>query len=71
MPEAITIQDVYEEIVEIKQQMIPKKELFGLIETMEILHNPKTMKQIRASESDIKAGETKRVHGVKDLLAEL
>lgn len=71
MPQAITIQDVYDELKEIKQNMVSKQEVESLIETMEILHNPLTMAQVRASEADIKAGRTKPVKSMKDLLAEL
>ena len=35
------------------------------------MKNPATMKQVRQSEEDIKAGRTKKVTGVKDLLAEM
>ena len=71
MPETVTLQDVYRELREIKQRMVSKEEVAQLLETMEILHNPETMRQIRASEEDIRAGRTKLVRGVKDLLAEL
>ena len=71
MPETVTLQDVYRELREIKQKMVSKEEVEQLLETMEILHNPETMRQIRASEEDIRAGRTKPVRGVKDLLAKL
>ena len=71
MPQTVTIQDVYDELKEIKQNMVSKQEVESLIETMEILHNPKTMAQIRSSDADIKAGHTKPIKNMKDLLAEL
>ena len=51
--------------------MISKQEFNSIIETMEILHNPETMKRIKESEDDIKAGKTKRVRSVKDLLTQV
>ncbi len=71
MTEAVGINDVYRELVQIKQRMVSKEELVSLLETWEILHNPETTKQVRASEQDIRAGRTKRVRSVKDLLADL
>ena len=71
MLETVTLKDVYRELREIKQRMVSKEEVQQLLETIEILHNPQTMRQIRASEEDIRAGRTKLVRGMKDLLAEL
>ena len=71
MPQTVTIQDVYNELKDIRQNMVSKQEVESLIETMEILHNPKIMSQVRASATDIKTGRTKPVHNMKDLLAEL
>lgn len=71
MPQAITIQDVYKELKEIKQNMVSKQEVENLIETMEILHNPNTMAQVRASDTDIKTGRTRPVKNMNDLIAEL
>ncbi len=70
MTRTITMQEVYEELKEIKQKMVSKEELEKFIETIEILHNPETMKQIKASEEDILAGRTKKIRSVKDLLVE-
>jgi len=70
MSESATINDVYRELMEIKEQMISKKEMAGIIDTLEILHNHKTMSQIHSSESDIKLKRIKTVNTVKDLLAE-
>ncbi|MEK6857464.1 MAG: hypothetical protein AABX39_02660 [Nanoarchaeota archaeon] len=71
MSEAVTLQDVYSEIQFIKENMVSKQEFDSVLETFEILHNPETLKRIEESEADIKAGRTKRVRGVKDLLVEL
>ena len=71
MPHTVTIQDVYNELKHIKQTMVSKQEVESLIQTMEILHAPKTMAQVRSSDVDIKSGRTKPVKSMKDLLAEL
>jgi len=71
MPELVTLKDVYALVKEIKQSIVSKEEVERLLETMELLHNPETMRQVRASEKDIRAGKTKPVRNVKDLLAEL
>lgn len=71
MTETVTLQKVFHELREIKEQMVSKEEIERLLETFEILHNPETMRQLKASEEDIKAGRTKRIRNVKDLLAEL
>ncbi|MEK6961629.1 MAG: hypothetical protein AABX47_10785 [Nanoarchaeota archaeon] len=71
MTETATLQDVYNEIIELKQRMVSKEEVENLLETVEILHNPKTMSQVKASEADIKGGRTKPINNMKDLLEEL
>lgn len=71
MPETITLKDVYDELHQIKEKMVSKEELAQLLETMEILHNPDTMQQVRGSDEDIHNGRTRPLHGVKDILAEL
>jgi hypothetical protein len=70
MAEVVSIKDVYRELLEIKHKMISREELASLLETWEILHNPETMRQLRASEQNIRAGRTKPVRNVKELLAE-
>lgn len=71
MPETITMQDLFKELRAIKQSMVSKEEMTSLFETMEILHHPETMRQVRKSEEDIRSGRTKKIGGVKDLLAEI
>ena len=51
--------------------IITRKDLNALIDSLEILSNPKTMEALRKSDQDIKAGRVKEVTAVKDLLAEL
>lgn len=70
MAEAVTISDVYTEILDIKRTMVSKEALDSLLETFEVLHNPETVRQIRASDEDIKTGRTKKLTSMKDLVAE-
>lgn len=71
MGEAAVIQEICEDIKFIRENMVSKKEFNTAIETIEVLHHPETMARIEKSEVDIKAGRTKRVRSVKDLLADL
>ncbi len=43
----------------------------ALIDTVEILSNPKTMEIITLSESDIAAGRVKEISSIDDLLDEM
>ncbi|MEK6858199.1 MAG: hypothetical protein AABX39_06445 [Nanoarchaeota archaeon] len=70
MSEVIDAQIVYGELKFIRENMVSKEELNSMVETLEILHNSDTIKQIVESMKDIKAGRTKRVRSVKDLLAD-
>ena len=47
------------------------KDLEALIDTVEILSNPKTMEIITMSESDIAAGRVKEISSIEDLLDEM
>ena len=60
MARTITIsEDVFEE-------MIRKKEEFdAIVESIELMNNPKVMESVRKSKEDIKTG---RVHKLKDIL---
>ena len=48
--------------------MAAKKEIDSLIDTVGIMGNPETLKQISESMEDIKRGRVREVHSVKDLL---
>lgn len=43
----------------------------ALIDTIDILNNPKTMEIIERSESDIVAGRVKEISSVDDLMSEI
>ena len=71
MHESVTIQDVYEALKQVEAKMVTREDLEALVDSVEILSNPKTMEALRKSEEDIKAGGVKEVTSVDDLLAEL
>ncbi len=62
---------VYEELKRIEENMVTKKEIQSLIDTIEIIRNQDTMGQIAKSMEDIKHGKVKEVHSAKDLLDEM
>ena len=51
--------------------MVTREDIEVLVDSVEILSNPKTMEALRKSEEDIKAGRVKEVTSVSDLLSEL
>ena len=70
MSEAVSITDVYEELKKIERNMVTKQELESLTDTIEVLSNPQTMKQLVGSTEDIHKGRVKQVTSTKDLLSE-
>ncbi len=70
MSEAISITDVYEELKKIERNMVTKADIESLTETIEIMNNPETMKQLMASTEDIKKGKVKEIKSVKDLISD-
>ena len=71
MAESASMKKVYEELKKIEENMITKNEIEALIDTIEIIGNPETLKQIADSMMDIKNGRVKEVNSVKDILSEL
>jgi hypothetical protein len=71
MTESITIEDVYQELKAIERKMVTREDLEALIDSVEILSNPKTMEALRKSDLDIKEGRVKEVSSVEELLSEL
>ena len=63
----ISLMDVYRELKRIEQNMVTKTELNNAIETLSVLSNEETMKQIEKSEEDIKRGRIKRINSVNDI----
>ncbi len=71
MTESITIEDIYQELKAIEKKMVTREDLEALIDSVEILSNPKTMEALRKSDLDIKEGRVKEVSSVEELLSEL
>ncbi len=71
MAGTVTIEDVYQELKTIERTMVTREDLDALIDTVEILSNPRTMAALRKSDLDIKEGRVKEVSSVKDLLSDL
>ncbi len=71
MMESITIEDVYQELKAIERTMVTREDLDALVDTVEILSNPKTMAALRKSDLDIKEGRVKEISSVEELLSEL
>ncbi len=68
MTTTITIGDVYNELKKIEGMMLTKTDLDQVFQTMAILANDETMKQIVASEEEIAAGGGREIKCVHDLL---
>ncbi len=71
MAEAATVQDVFEELKRIEGKMATKDDVASLMETIEIISNPDTMRQIAQSTDDIKHGRVKQIQSVHDMLDEM
>ncbi len=65
------MEDVYQELKTIERTMATREDLDALVDTVEILSNPKTMAALRKSDLDIKEGRVKEVSSVEELLSEL
>jgi antitoxin YefM len=71
MAGTVTIEDVYQELKTIERTMVTREDLDALVDTVEILSNPKTMAALRKSDLDIKEGRVKEISSVEELLSEL
>ena len=71
MAETISIKRIYDELKKMEKEMVTKKEMMSLIDTIGIMGNPETMKQVAESMEDIKHGRVKEVNSVKDLMSEM
>jgi len=67
MEQAVNLIDIYNELKRIERSMVTKQELRSFVETLEIASNEETMKQIRNSEADIKAGRVRVIASASDL----
>lgn len=71
MIESVTIEDVYQELKTIERTMVTREDLDAIIDSVEILSNPKTMAALHKSDLDIKENRVKEVSSVEELLSEL
>jgi hypothetical protein len=71
MMESITIEDIYQELKAIERKMVTREDLEALIDSVEILSDPKMMEALRKSDLDVKEGRVKKVSSVEELLSEL
>jgi len=71
MNQSITVDDIYQELKIIEQNMVTHEDLDALIDTVEIISNPKTMEVIHKSDMDIKEGRVKEISSIDDLISEL
>jgi len=67
----ISIKEVYNELKNIEKKMVTKEDIEKFIDTIEVLNNHETMKQIVESSKDIKNGRVKEINSVNDLISEL
>jgi len=63
----ISLGKVYESLLKIEKSMVTRSEMYRFIETIEILSNSDTMKQIVESERDFKAGRIREINSVEDI----
>lgn len=61
---------VYQEIKKIREDMVKREDLEALVHTVEILSKPASMQAIRKSDRDIRQGRTKTISSLDDLLDE-
>ena len=68
MTQIITLNDLQQEVEKMKKAMVTKQELESWIETLAIMSNDETMKQIEASEREIVADRGREIKSVSDLV---
>lgn len=65
--EQVNLLDIYRKLNEIESNMATKKELNEAMETILVLSNEDTLKQIKDSEKDIDNSNCKEIDSVDDL----
>ncbi len=71
MTDSVTIDDVYQGLKRLEEKMVTREDIEALIDSVELLSNPKTMTALHKSDWDIKAGRVKEVTSVEEMLSEL
>jgi antitoxin YefM len=70
MSSGVTIDQVYQEIKKIREDMVKREDLEALVDTVEILSKPSAMQAIKKSDRDIRQGRVRTITSVDDLLNE-
>lgn len=68
MTQAAEIAAIRRELKQIEKQMVTREELDSWVETLEVLSNEDTMRQIRESEKDFAEGRFEEITSVYDML---
>lgn len=68
MSSGVTIDQVYREIKKIRADMVKRKDLEALVDTVGILSNPATMLAIKKSDRDIRQGKVKTITSIDEFL---
>jgi len=71
----VTIEEAHDALEVVGKRRVSgsreREEIEALVDSVEILSDPKTMEALRKSDQDIKAGRVKAISSVEELLAEL
>ena len=67
MEQEIDPKMIYKKLLEMQKSMITREEMDSYLETIQILSNPDTMRQIKKSENDIWKGNVSEINSVSDL----
>lgn len=65
--ETINPTDINDRLNQIEQSMVTKDELNSVIETISILSNSDTMRQIRESEEEISNNDFREINSVEEI----
>lgn len=68
MENAQKMERLSQKVREIEATMVTRKQLAGILETIEILSDKEAVEKIRQGERDIEEGRVKEITSVKDLL---
>ena len=71
MQETTIINKIYNKLKNIEKNMITRKDMDKLVDTLEIMQSPDTMEQLKASNEDKKQGGIKVITSMKDLLRDI
>ncbi len=61
----IKLEDIYKELRRIESRMATKQEMESLTDTLEILSNPKLLKNVMAGKEAVKKGKVRSLDDVK------